>query len=142
MDQTSRSRRGAPLPLCIAFRSSHRFEKPTRIEHHTTDTQQMEPFLPQPKVPTVNKVATVYETHNRQLSNKSSSLRASHNGNSASTDRILLSWRWKPVRLSSSAFLSGHTPSKSGARVNERPRRHVALRTTLQTSSSDGRCAE
>ena len=57
-------------------------------------------------------MATVYEAHNRQLSNKSASLHASHNGNSASTDRILLLRLWKPMRLSSSTFLSGMQQKK------------------------------
>ena len=57
-------------------------------------------------------MATVYEAHKRQLSNKNASLRASHNGNSASFDRILLLRLWKPMRLSSSIFLSGMQQKK------------------------------
>ena len=96
-----------------------------RQQQHTADTQQWETYLPQPKFQTIHKMATIYETHNRQPSNKSASLRASHNGNNASTDRILLLRLWKPMRLPSLTFLSGHTPSKNGARVHQTPRRHA-----------------
>ena len=140
--QTSRSRTGAPLPLYIAFRSLHRLKSQhaKNITQRTHNKKGRTCHNPRFKLLTRWRQFAKLTTASYRI--KVPSLRASHDGNSASTDRILLLWLWKSVRLSSSSFLSGQTPSKNRARVNERPRRHVALRTTLWTSSSDGRCAE
>ena len=73
--------------------------------------------LPRTKVETFKNMTTVYTNPSHQILSNRSSLHASHDCSSASTDPKLLLWNTKhPLPIS----LSGQTPGKHGARVTQR----------------------
>ena len=114
----------------------------TQSTAHSGQAKKRETHLPRTKEETFKNMTTVYTNPSHQILSKRSSLRASHDCSSASTDPRLLLWNTKHMQHPLSISLSGQTLGKHGARVTQRVCCYVAWRTILWTSTGEVRSAE